>query len=156
MAKSHLGGIMSVKYEFKKLSKDDYELNYEKNGESKTIKFKQTIDIAKTNEEKFIKANLKINKALADEGMTQDDLIIKKVNPDGTETYDEKNFIEFRNTILHRIEAETIVEILNKTFGMSINEIFAELEIDDKNEAETLEFFKKYGEVLKEKNPCQE
>lgn len=144
---------MSVQYEFKKLSKDDYELNYVKNGESKTINFKQTIDIAKTNEEKYIKANLKINKALAEEGLTKDDLIIKKINPDGTETYDEKNFVEFRNMILNRIEAENIVEVLSKTFDRTLDELFAELEIDDKNEDEVLEFFSKYGEVLREKNP---
>ncbi len=147
---------MSVKYEFKKLSKDDYVLNYVKNGEEKTINFKQTIDIAKTNEEKYIKANLKINKALAEEGMTKDDLIIKKINPDGTETYDEKNFIEFRNMILRRIEAENIVEVLTKTFDRPLDELFTELEIDDKNEDEVLEFFSKYGEVLKEKTPSQE
>lgn len=147
---------MSVKYEFKKLSKDEYVLNYVKNGEEKTINFKQTIDIAKTNEEKYIKANLKINKALAEEGMTKDDLIIKKINPDGTETYDEKNFIEFRNMILRRIEAENIVEVLTKTFDRPLDELFTELEIDDKNEDEVLEFFSKYGEVLKEKTPYQE
>lgn len=147
---------MSVKYEFKKLSKDEYVLSYEKNGEEKTINFKQTIDIAKTNEEKYIKANLKINKALAEEGMTKDDLIIKKINPDGTESYDEKNFIEFRNIILRRIEAENIVEILTKTFDRPLDDLFAELEIDDKNEDEVLEFFSKYGEVLKEKSPYQE
>ena len=147
---------MSVKYEFKKLSKDDYVLNYIKNGEEKTINFKQTIDIAKTNEEKYIKANLKINKALAEEGMTKDDLIIKKINPDGTESYDEKNFIEFRNMILRRIEAENIVEVLTKTFDRPLDDLFAELEIDDKNEDEVLEFFSKYGEVLKEKSPYQE
>ena len=147
---------MSVKYEFKKLSKDDYVLNYIKNGEEKTINFKQTIDIAKTNEEKYIKANLKINKALAEEGMTKDDLIIKKVNLDGTESYDEKNFVEFRNMILRRIEAENIVEVLTKTFDRPLDDLFAELEIDDKNEDEVLEFFSKYGEVLKEKSPYQE
>lgn len=147
---------MSVQYEFKKLSKDDYELNYVKNGESKTIKFKQTIDIAKTNEEKYIKANLRINKALAEEGLTKDDLIVKKVNEDGTETYDERNFIEFRNMILNRIQAENIVEVLTKTFDRTLDELFAELEIDDKNETEVLEFFGKYGEVLKEKNPWKE
>ena len=147
---------MSVQYEFKKLSKDDYELNYVKNGENKVIKFKQTIDIAKTNEEKYIKANLKINKALADEGITKDDLIVKKVNPDGTETYDERNFIEFRNMILNRIQAENIVEVLSKTFDRTLDELFAELEIDDKNETEVLEFFGKYGEVLKDKNPSNE
>lgn len=144
---------MSVQYEFKKLSKDDYELNYVKDGESKTIKFKQTIDIAKTNEEKYIKANLKINKALAEEGLTKDDLIVKKINPDGTETYDERNFIEFRNMILNRIEAENIVEVLSKTFDRPLNELFTELEIDEKNEEEVLGFFEKYGEVLKSKNP---
>ena len=147
---------MSVQYEFKKLSKDDYELNYVKNGESKTIKFKQTIDIAKTNEEKYIKANLRINKALAEEGLTKDDLIVKKVNEDGTETYDERNFIEFRNMILNRIQAENIVEVLTKTFDRTLDELFAELEIDDKNENDVLEFFGKYGEVLKEKNPREE
>ena len=144
---------MSVQYEFKKLSKDDYELSYVKGEETKTIPFKQTIDIAKTNEEKYIKANLRINKALAEEGLTKDDLIVKKVNEDGTETYDERNFIEFRNMILNRIQAENIVEVLTKTFGKPLNEIFTELEIDDKNEAEVIEFFEKYGEVLKEKNP---
>ena len=147
---------MSVQYEFKKLSKDDYELNYVKNGESKTIKFKQTIDIAKTNEENYIKANLRINKALAEEGLTKDDLIVKKVNEDGTETYDERNFIEFRNMILNRIQAENIVEVLTKTFDRTLDELFAELEIDDKNETEVLEFFGKYGEVLKDKNPSNE
>lgn len=147
---------MSVQYEFKKLSKDDYELNYVKNGENKVIKFKQTIDIAKTNEEKYIKANLLINKALAKEGLTKDDLIVKKINPDGTETYDERNFIEFRNMILNRIQAENIVEVLSKTFDRTLDELFAELEIDDKNETEVLEFFGKYGEVLKDKNPSNE
>lgn len=147
---------MSVQYEFKKLSKDDYELNYVKNNENKVIKFKQTIDIAKTNEEKYIKANLLINKALAKEGLTKDDLIVKKINPDGTETYDERNFIEFRNMILNRIQAENIVEVLSKTFDRTLDELFAELEIDDKNETEVLEFFGKYGEVLKDKNPSNE
>lgn len=147
---------MSVQYEFKKLSKDDYELKYEKNGEEKTISFKQTIDIAKTNEEKYIKANLKINKALADEGMTKDDLIIKKINPDGTETYDERNFIEFRNMILNRIEAENIVEVLSKTFGKSLDEIFTELDIDSRNNEEVINFFEKYGEALKSQNPSEE
>lgn len=147
---------MSVQYEFKKLSKDDYELKYEKNGEEKTISFKQTIDIAKTNEEKYIKANLKINKALADEGLTKDDLIIKKINPDGTETYDERNFIEFRNMILNRIEAENIVEVLSKTFGKSLDEIFTELDIDSKNNEEVINFFEKYGEALKSQNPSEE
>lgn len=147
---------MSVKYEFKKLTKDDYELKYEKNGEEKTISFKQTIDIAKTNEEKYIKANLKINKALAEEGLTKDDLIVKKINPDGTETYDERNFIEFRNMTLNRIEAENIVEVLSKTFGKTLDEIFTELEIDDTNDTEVLEFFEKYGEALKSKAPCNE
>ena len=33
---------------------------------------------------------------------------------------------------------------------------FAELEIDDKNETEVLEFFGTYGEVLKDKNPSNE
>lgn len=147
---------MSVQYEFKKLSKDDYELKYEKNGEEKTISFKQTIDIAKTNEEKYIKANLKINKALADEGLTKDDLIIKKINPDGTETYDERNFIEFRNMILNRIEAENIVEVLSKTFGKSLDEIFTELDIDSRNNEEVINFFEKYGEALKSQNPSEE
>ena len=58
--------------------------------------------------------------------------------------------------ILNRIQAENIVEVLTKTFDRTLDELFAELEIDDKNETEVLEFFGKYGEVLKEKNPREE
>ena len=67
-------------YEFKKISLDDYELIYKKNGKEKKIPFKRTVGIAEMFDGITAEAKFKLGDFLTKKGKTKDDLVVNELN----------------------------------------------------------------------------
>ena len=68
-----------IKYNFRYVSTDNYELSYTSvKGEEKTIPFRRTIAMAKKIQGVQATARLKMYQELTEQGITKNDLIIKK------------------------------------------------------------------------------
>lgn len=114
-------------YEFKKISLDDYELIYKKNGEEKKIPFKRTVGIAEMLEGITAEAKFKLADFLTKKGKTKDDLVIKKDLGNGKIIYDETNYLQLENQFIQEEQILTINKIIEKSFNMNIIELFKEI-----------------------------
>lgn len=146
-----------MKYEFKTVDLDTFELVYTKNEEEKKIQFKRDIEMASYLDGITARARIKLNSYLAKMGMTEKDLIIKKV--DGNKTiYDESNFRNCEKGFIGEESVNAVNELAEKCFKMNIIELFDEIGIDYQNDAVAVELFtNKFMTVIKgeNKNPSQ-
>lgn len=130
-----------MKYEFKKIATDEYQLVYTNfKNETITKNAKLTIDIAKEIQGSVMKARLKMYKELTDLGMTKEDLIVKKNDGKGNITYDETNYQEFENKYIEEERGITINEIFKKMFGIGIEEFIIEMYGSEENVANAKDF----------------
>ena len=117
-------------YEFKKISLDEFELIYNKDGEEKKIPFKRTVGIAEMLEGITAEAKFKLVDFLTKKGKTKDDLVIKKDLGNGKIIYDETNYLQLENQFIQEEQILTINKIIEKSFNMNIIKLFEELGID--------------------------
>ena len=95
-----------MKYEFIKVDLDTYKLVYtSKDKKEVSIEFKRTIEMAEKLQGIETTARLNMYKELSKQGITKNDLIIKKDDGKGHITYDETNYQEYEKFYIQLEEA---------------------------------------------------
>ena len=129
------------KYEFIKNGVDDYTLKYK----DKEINFKSNVNIVNNLQDSISKARMNMIKDLAKEGMTIKDLIIER-KENGKTYYDNTNKEELEKAYLEKEQSKVFIEIIEKLFGMSVEELFIDIGITSVEESE--KFAEELGKML--------
>lgn len=147
-----------MNYEFIKNGLDDYTLKYtDKDNKPVEIPFKRTIEMATKVQAITSNARIKMFKELTKQGMTKDDLIIRRDDGKGHITYDETNYIEFEKKYLEEETALTMNEIMEECFKMNIIDLFTSMGINlNSNDPITVKkvsmFSNKFGMIIGNKD----
>ena len=132
---------MAKKYEFIKNGIDDYSLKYK----DKEIQFCSKVEFIKDLQEVQKNARLKMISDLAKEGMSVQDLIIKKTEGSKTiEDHSNKDYIE--QGYIQQEQVRVIDNICKKMFNMDASTLILELGFTEEKEVE--EFYKEFGDIL--------
>jgi hypothetical protein len=118
-------------YEFTFISTDNYELRYtSKDGVRKVLPFKRTIGMSKKLQGIQATGRLKMYQELTAQGMTKNDLVVKKVADDGSITYDETNYKEFETNYINIASALILNEVIEECFHTSVALLLQDLGVD--------------------------
>lgn len=129
------------KYEFIKNGVDDYTLKYK----DKEINFKSNVNIVNNLQDSISKARMNMIKDLAKEGMTIKDLIIER-KENGKTYYDNTNKEELEKAYLEKEQSKVFIEIIEKLFGMSVEDLFIDMELTSIEES--TQFSEELGKIL--------
>lgn len=132
---------MAKKYEFIKNGLDDYTLKYK----DKEIQFCSKVEFIKELQEVQKNARLKMISDLAKEGMSIQDLIIKKT--DGAKTIEDhsnKDYVE--QGYIQQEQVRVIDNICKKLFNMDASTLILDLGFTEEKEVE--DFYKEFGDIL--------
>ena len=129
------------KYEFIKNGVDDYTLKYK----DKEINFKSNVNIVNNLQDSISKARMNMIKDLAKEGMTIKDLVVEK-KENGKTYYDNTNKEELEKAYLEKEQSKVFIEIIEKLFGMSVEDLFVDMELT--NVEESTQFSEELGKIL--------
>jgi hypothetical protein len=129
------------KYEFIKNGVDDYTLKYK----DKEINFKSNVNIVNSLQDSISKARMNMIKDLAKEGMTIKDLVIER-KENGKTYYDNTNKEELEKAYLEKEQSKVFIEIIEKLFGMSVEDLFIDMELT--NVEESTQFSEELGKIL--------
>lgn len=129
------------KYEFIKNGVDDYTLKYK----DKEINFKSNVNIVNNLQDSISKARMNMIKDLAKEGMTIKDLIIER-KENGKTYYDNTNKEELEKAYLEKEQSKVFIEIIEKLFGMSVEDLFIDMELTSVEES--TQFSEELGKIL--------
>lgn len=133
-----------MKYEFKELSLDNYELHYTNKDGKEVIKpFKRTVELATKLASADKDARMEFFSYLTSMGKTKDDLIIKK-EVNGKIIYDETNYREFENNFLQNKALEIALKLYEQLFNMD----FVDLVVDMGFKEEDVETWKQFNTDL--------
>lgn len=132
---------MVKKYEFIKNGLDDYTLKYK----DKEIQFCSKVEFIKELQEVQKNARLKMISDLAKEGMSIQDLIIKKTEGAKTiEDHSNKDYVE--QGYIQQEQVKVIDNICKKLFNMDASTLILDLGFTDEKEVE--DFYKEFGDIL--------
>ena len=132
---------MAKKYEFIKNGMDDYTLKYK----DKEIQFCSKVEFIKELQEVQKNARLKMISDLAKEGMSVQDLIIKKTEGAKTiEDHSNKDYVE--QGYIQQEQVKVIDNICKKMFNMDASTLILELGFTEEKEVE--DFYKEFGDIL--------
>lgn len=132
---------MAKKYEFIKNGLDDYTLKYK----DKEIQFCSKVEFIKELQEVQKNARLKMISDLAKEGMSIQDLIIKKTEGAKTiEDHSNKDYVE--QGYIQQEQVRVIDNICKKMFNMDASTLILELGFTEEKEVEG--FYKEFGDIL--------
>ena len=129
------------KYEFIKNGVDDYTLKYK----DKEINFKSNVNIVNNLQDSISKARMNMIKDLAKEGMTIKDLVVER-KENGKTYYDNTNKEELEKAYLEKEQSKVFIEIIEKLFGMSVEDLFIDMELT--NVEESTQFSEELGKIL--------
>lgn len=129
------------KYEFIKNGVDDYTLKYK----DKEINFKSNVNIVNNLQDSISKARMNMIKDLAKEGMTIKDLVIER-KENGKTYYDNTNKEELEKAYLEKEQSKVFIEIIEKLFGMSVEDLFIDMELTSVEES--TQFSEELGKIL--------
>lgn len=129
------------KYEFIKNGVDDYTLKYK----DKEINFKSNVNIVNNLQDSISKARMNMIKDLAKEGMTIKDLVIER-KENGKTFYDNTNKEELEKAYLEKEQSKVFIEIIEKLFGMSVEDLFIDMELTSVEES--TQFSEELGKIL--------
>lgn len=116
------------KYEFKKIDADTTELKYK----DKTLTIKRNVELIKKLQTVNAKAKTKMFIELSKQGITKDDLTIKKV--EGNKTYyDNSNVLAIEEQYVNEATLEVIDEVCVGMFDMSLTDLILDMELDEKD-----------------------
>lgn len=123
---------MNSKYEFIKVSTDNYTLKYK----DKSFNFKTDISLVSKMQEINKKARVKMIKELAKDGISIKDLSIE-TKKDGKTYIDNTNRTELENAYIEDAMVEFFDNTCKDRFGMSLAELLIDIGIvDDTKEVE--------------------
>ena len=132
---------MAKKYEFIKNGIDDYTLKYK----DKEIQFCSKVEFIKDLQEVQKNARLKMISDLAKEGMSVQDLIIKKTEGAKTiEDHSNKDYVE--QGYIQQEQVRVIDNICKKLFNMDASTLILDLGFTEEKEVEN--FYKEFGGIL--------
>lgn len=132
---------MAKKYEFIKNGIDDYTLKYK----DKEIQFCSKVEFIKELQEVQKNARLKMISDLAKEGMSIQDLIIKKTEGAKTiEDHSNKDYVE--QGYIQQEQVRVIDNICKKLFNMDASTLILDLGFTEEKEVE--DFYKEFGDIL--------
>lgn len=132
---------MAKKYEFIKNGLDDYTLKYK----DKEIQFCSKVEFIKDLQEVQKNARLKMISDLAKEGMSIQDLIIKKTEGAKTiEDHSNKDYVE--QGYIQQEQVRVIDNICKKLFNMDASTLILDLGFTEEKEVEN--FYKEFGDIL--------
>lgn len=132
---------MAKKYEFIKNGLDDYTLKYK----DKEIQFCSKVEFIKDLQEVQKNARLKMISDLAKEGMSIQDLIIKKTEGAKTiEDHSNKDYVE--QSYIQQEQVRVIDNICKKLFNMDASTLILDLGFTEEKEVE--DFYKEFGDIL--------
>lgn len=116
------------KYEFKKIDADTTELKYK----DKTLTIKRNVELIKKLQTVNAKAKTKMFIELSKQGITKDDLTIKKV--EGNKTYyDNSNVLAIEEQYVNEATLEVIDDVCVGMFDMSLTDLILDMELDEKD-----------------------
>ena len=143
-----------MKYSFTKIDQDTTELSYK----DKKFFIKRDIDLLTKMESLPSRARIRMSKDLAKEGMTFEDLEVKKVVGNKT-TIDKTNLMRVEQTYQDMVANEILSEITQKYTHMSFVELLTDIEINisEQGAEERETFIKEFlGALREEKTPSIE
>lgn len=143
-----------MKYSFTKIDQDTTELSYK----DKKFFIKRDIDLLTKMESLPSRARIRMSKDLAKEGMTFEDLEVKKVVGNKT-TIDKTNLMRVEQTYQDMVANEILSEITQKYTHMSFVELLNDIEINisEQGAEEREKFIKEFlGALREEKTPSIE
>lgn len=121
-----------MKYKFEKVDADTTKLKYK----DKEFEFKRDVDLQTKMQGLYMKARTKMMVELAKDGVTKEDLIVKK-KKDGKTYYDNSNVLEIEKTYLQLVSLDLYDEISKKYTNMTLQELMVDIGL---TETETEEF----------------
>lgn len=132
---------MTKKFEFIRNGIDDYTLKYK----DKEIRFNSKVEFIKDLQEVQKNARNKMVADLIKQGMSVQDLIIKKV--DGAKTIEDhsnKDYIE--QGYIQEEQAKVLDNICKKLFNMDVSTLILDIGFSDEKDVER--FYKEFGDIL--------
>lgn len=121
---------MNKKYEFTKVSTDNYILKYK----DKSFEFKTDISLANQMQGIYMNARVKMIKDLAKDGLSIKDLSIE-TKRDGKTYVDNSNRIELENAYNEEAMAKFFDDLCKSRFGMSLAELLIDIGIVEDTKA---------------------
>lgn len=137
-------------YKFKKIDGDKFTLMYEKNKEKKQIEFTRTIKSANRLQSIDSEARFRVMKDLTEQGYTIDNNPFVVIKKEGNKTIrDESNLNYLIEQEKEKVSGEIIVEIMEDTFNMKIDDFVKEIGLDLNNQEKTMEFIQEFAFILR-------
>lgn len=140
-----------MKYKFNKIDQDTTELSYK----DRKFLIKRDIELLSKMESLPNRARIKMSKDLANEGMTFEDLEVKKIVGNKT-IVDKTNLMRVEQTYQDLVANEILNEISQKYTQMSFVELLNDIEINisDQGAEERETFIKEFlGALREDKTP---
>jgi len=137
-----------MKYEFKEIGLDDYELHYtDKDGKEKVIPFKRTVKLAKELQSVEANAKMKLMEYLTQIGKTKNDFIIER-EENGKIIRDETNYRELEKEYLDNQRLLSINEIYKQLFNMEIAELIIDMNVGSQDGEKYNQFSLELGDII--------
>ena len=137
-----------MKYEFKEIGLDDYELHYtDKEGKEKVIPFKRTVKLAKELQSVEANAKMKLMEYLTQIGKTKNDFIIER-EENGKIIRDETNYRELEKEYLDNQRLLSINEIYKQLFNMEIAELIIDMNVGSQDGEKYNQFSLELGDII--------
>lgn len=132
---------MTKKFEFIRNGIDDYTLKYK----NKEIRFNSKVEFIKELQEVQKNARNRMVADLIKQGMSVQDLIIKKVEGAKTiEDHSNKDYIE--QGYIQEEQAKVLDNICKKLFNMDVSTLILDIGFSDEKDIEV--FYKEFGDIL--------
>lgn len=132
---------MTKKFEFIRNGIDDYTLKYK----DKEIRFNSKVEFIKELQEVQKNARNRMVADLIKQGMSVQDLIIKKAEGAKTiEDHSNKDYIE--QGYIQEEQAKVLDNICKKLFNMDVSTLILDIGFNDEKDIEV--FYKEFGDIL--------
>lgn len=138
-------------YKFKKIDGDKFTLLYEKNKAKKQIEFTRSVKTANRLQSIDSEARFKVMAELTKQGYTMDNnpFVIEK--KEGNKTIrDESNLNYLIDQERETVAGKIIIEIIEDTFNMQIDDFVAEIGLDYHNQEQATKFIEEFTFILRE------
>lgn len=116
-----------MKYEFKELSLDNYELHYTgKDGKEKILPFKRTVELARKLQSADADARFEMLSYMKQTDKKKEDLITER-EENGKIIVDETLYREFENGFIEKKATELLVDIYRMLFDKEVDEVLLDM-----------------------------
>lgn len=150
-----------MKYEFKNVSLDNYQLIYtDKEGKEKTIDFKKDVELASLLSSAQRRAKIRMYGEMKKMGYSKEDFVNKTTDGKGHITYDETELLEINKEYLEAEQSAVVMEGMELALGISLEKLLVDMGVDmNSNDEETINqvqlFMQKFYALGGEKTPSE-